>query len=104
MKRAIYTLSVAAMLLCSVQTVSAKENPAKQPTELTAAQQQELQNIKNRVEEIRTMDKSNLTSAERKEIRQELREMKKRADFLGNKVYLSVGALIIIILLLILIF
>lgn len=29
MKRAIYTLSVAAMLLCSVQTVSAKENPAK---------------------------------------------------------------------------
>lgn len=58
--------------------------------------------IKARVEEIKNMDKSMLTSAERKALRKELRVLGKEARNNGG-VYLSVGAIIIIILLLILI-
>jgi hypothetical protein len=56
-----------------------------------------------RVTEIQNMDKTNLTSTERKALKKELREMKETAGGLDQRVYLSVGAIIIIILLLILI-
>lgn len=60
--------------------------------------------IKARVEEIRNMDKSKLTSADRKALRHELRDMNTESKALGNGgIYISLGALIIIILLLILI-
>jgi hypothetical protein len=60
--------------------------------------------MKERVKEIKAMDKSKLTKQERKELRVELRNMNKEARAMGyNGVYISVGALIIIILLLILI-
>ena len=55
------------------------------------------------VEEIKKMDKSDLSRAEKKELRKELRELKSQARAMGGGVYLSVGAIIIIILLLILI-
>lgn len=86
----------------SANTVSASENK-KPKTELTAEQQAQLDRIVNRVEEIRKMDKSHLTRAEKKALRKELREMKEQARILDRGVYLSVGAIIIIILLLIII-
>jgi hypothetical protein len=57
----------------------------------------------DRLDEIKKMDKSNLNSAERKELRKEVREIKTQLKSSGNGVYLSVGAIIIVILLLILI-
>jgi Holliday junction resolvasome RuvABC ATP-dependent DNA helicase subunit len=60
-------------------------------------------NIIKRVTEIQNMDRSALSSSEKKELRKELRQMKKQADGLDKRVYLSIGAIIIIILLLILI-
>jgi hypothetical protein len=60
--------------------------------------------MKERVKEIKAMDKSKMTKQERKALRVELRNMNKEARSMGyNGVYISVGALIIIILLLILI-
>jgi len=59
--------------------------------------------IISRVNEIQAMDKTNLTAGEKKALRKELMGLKKQADGLDSKVYLSVGAIIIIILLLILI-
>lgn len=59
--------------------------------------------ITQRVTEIQNMDKNNLTNAEKKSLRKELKVMKQQAGGLDKKVYLSVGAIIIIILLLILI-
>jgi len=56
-----------------------------------------------RLSEIQSMDKSNLSAGEKKNLRNELKDMKKAADGLNSRVYLSVGAIIIIILLLILI-
>jgi hypothetical protein len=56
-----------------------------------------------RLNEIQAMDKTSLSPGEKKDLTKELMKMKKQADGLDNKVYLSVGAIIIIILLLILI-
>tara|TARA_R110000850_G_scaffold274635_1_gene412454 strand:+ start:88097 stop:88363 length:267 start_codon:yes stop_codon:yes gene_type:complete len=56
----------------------------------------------DRLEEIKEMDKSDLSRSERKELRKEVRSIKKELRSTGNGVYLSVGAIIVIILLLIL--
>jgi len=101
MKKLIYSFALIFMLGLSVNTVSAAAT--KEKVELTAEQKVELQQITNRVEEIRAMDKSNLSRTEKRELRKELKEMKKHARAMGGGIYLSVGAIIIIILLLILI-
>ena len=54
-----------------------------------------------RLQEIRDMDRSNLSRIEKKELRQEVKEIKRSAKS-KNGVYLSVGAIVIIVLLLIL--
>jgi len=102
MKKFIYTLALIFSLGISFNSIQASEK-AKNPTELTAEQSLKLEKIKTRVEEIRDMDKSNLTKTERKALRNELRELKGQARAVSGGVYLSVGAIIIIILLLILI-
>jgi hypothetical protein len=58
------------------------------------------QQIEHRLIEIRNMDRSSLSRAEKKELRKEVKSLKKEAATQG--VYLSIGAIIIIILLLIL--
>lgn len=55
-----------------------------------------------RLEEIKNLDKSNLTRVEKKELRDEVKGIKKGLRATGNGLYLSVGAIIIIVLLLIL--
>lgn len=57
--------------------------------------------IEARLVEIKKMDKSSLTTVEKKELRKEVKDLRKKAT--NNGIYLSVGAVIIIILLLILI-
>jgi Flp pilus assembly protein TadB len=103
MKKFIYSLALIFMLGVSANTVLAADKSEKNKTEMTVEQQAQLKRITERVEEIRSMDKSDLSRAEKKELRKELRELKKQSKALGGGVYLSVGAIIIIILLLILI-
>jgi hypothetical protein len=57
----------------------------------------------SRVTEIQSIDKTNLSAAEKKELKKELLQLKRDGEGLNKRVYLSVGAIIIIILLLILI-
>ncbi|MDP2160321.1 MAG: hypothetical protein Q8K02_07565 [Flavobacterium sp.] len=54
-----------------------------------------------RLDEIKAMDKSELKSPEKKALRKEVRSIKKRLNEIGDGVYLSVGAIIIILLLVI---
>ena len=57
-----------------------------------------------RVNEIKAMDKSSLTSSDRKELRKELRTIKKELkanDGSHGGIYISVGGLLLIIILLI---
>lgn len=63
----------------------------------------EVQRIVDRVNELKEIDRSTLTKAERKDLKNEVRELKDEANAAnGNGVYLSVGAIIVVILLLIL--
>ncbi len=58
--------------------------------------------IISRVNEIQNMDKTSLNENDKAQLRKELKQMKKQAGGLDKRVYLSVGAVIIIILVLIL--
>lgn len=79
--------------------VTAMENK-KMPVESTMTPE-ELQVLIDRLEEIKEMDKSSLTRAEKKELRSELRETKEEIKRNSGGVYLSVGALLLVIILLI---
>jgi len=61
------------------------------------------QQLVQRLKEIRAMDKSELTREERKALRKEVKAIKNELAANHKGVYLSVGAIIIIVLLLILI-
>ncbi|WP_285010573.1 hypothetical protein [Pedobacter faecalis] len=103
MKKFIYSLALVFTLAITADTAYAADKDKKAKTELTAEQKVQLERIKTRVEEIRDMDKSDLSKEERKALRKELKELKQEARAMSGGVYLSVGAIIIIILLLILI-
>ncbi|GEC71431.1 hypothetical protein SAMN05443543_10518 [Flavobacterium flevense] len=79
-------------------TYAAEKPKAETPKEIPA----EVQTMLNRLNEIKEMDKSNLSSSEKKELRTEVKTIKKTLKSSGHGIYLSVGAIIIIILLLIL--
>jgi hypothetical protein len=53
------------------------------------------------LDEIKAMDKSELTRLERKALRVEVREIKSAVRASGNGIYISLGAIIIILLLII---
>ncbi|MEJ2882765.1 hypothetical protein [Pedobacter sp. GR22-6] len=103
MKKVIYSLVLIFTLAISANTVNAADRKEKVKTEMTAEQKIQLKRITDRVEEIKSMDKSDLSKDEKKALRKELKELKREANAMGGGVYLSVGAIIIIILLLILI-
>lgn len=103
MKKLIYSLTLIFMLGIAANPVMAAGTKDKNKTELTAEQQVQFKRLTDRVEEIRQMDKSDLSRTEKKELRKELKELKNQARAMNGGVYLSVGAIIIIILLLILI-
>jgi hypothetical protein len=69
---------------------------------IKAAEQAQADVMITRLNEIKEMDKSNLTRGEKKQLRQETRAIKKNLKDIGQGVYLSAGAIVIIILLLIL--
>ena len=103
MRKLIYTLTTAILLVASAGSASAAVDKAPVKKELTAEQEVQLQRIEQRVQEIKDMDKSNLSRTERKALKKELRDMNKQAAAItSGGIYLSVGALLIVILLLIL--
>lgn len=58
--------------------------------------------LQNRLEEIKAVNKEDLSRAEKKELRREVREIKKELAAVSGGVYLSIGAILLIALLLIL--
>ena len=83
------------------QMLAAEKNPTA-INNTTKEIPAEVKVMLNRLDEIKAMDKSNMTSVEKKELRKEVRAIKTELKSTGNGVYLSVGAIIIVILLLIL--
>jgi hypothetical protein len=98
MKKLIYIALSFFLLTGSINVAQASE---KNKQELTEAQQLRVEQIVKRVEEIRSTDKSNMSRTEKKELRQELTTMKKEANAISNGgVYLSITALLVIIVIL----
>ncbi len=63
---------------------------------------EEVNRSNNRIKEIRSMDKSKMTSAERRELRKEVKENKENVRKNGGVIVISGGTLLLIILLIIL--
>lgn len=98
-----FTMFLSIMFLfTAIAPVAMAKNPKNDKKELTVEEAARVAEIEIRVAEIKAMDLSDLSNEERKDVKEELREMKKEAKNLGGGVYISVGAIIIILLLIIL--
>ena len=72
------------------------------PTNTPHTPESRAMQLQNRLEEIKTIDRRMLSHGEKKALRREVREIKKELAAVGGGVYLSIGAIILIALLLIL--
>ena len=100
MKKTRLYLMMIMLSLGAFTTVNASEKkpttvPSENPSEIPA----EIQVMLNRLEEIKAMDKSELDRYEKKALRKEVRSMKSQIRTSGNGIYITTGALIVILLL-----
>ncbi len=94
------------MTICMLFTFSISEVKAvnSNPNSAVAAKPAETEEVQimiDRLNEIKAMDMSTMTTVQKKELRKEVRTIKQELKAVSG-VYLSIGALLIIILLLIL--
>jgi hypothetical protein len=103
MKKPLLILATAATLIAFTGSPSeAIPFKSKEPKVLTIEESERLLEIESKVLEINEMDLSALSKEERKELKYELKSMEKEAKALrGTGLYISTGALIVIIILLI---
>jgi hypothetical protein len=100
MKKIAYSLSLLMLFLSFVPSAISKEKePEPNKKTLSPEDQARLDQLENRFLEIKAMDFSSMKKSERKEVRKELREINKESKGLGGGVYISTGAIIIILLL-----
>lgn len=102
------TLFIAIMMIftLSATTTFAAKNDLKSTTPVATENKlstEELSQMKNRVEEIRNMDKSEMTSSEKRELRKESKGIKENVRKSGEVIYISGGTLLLIILIIVLI-
>ncbi len=91
------------LVALAIPAISNNEAALVLPTkEVPGSTDPRVQQMVQRLEEIKGMDKSGLSSSEKRSLRKEVKSIKKEMKVVGGGVYLSVGALIIVILLLIL--
>lgn len=97
MKKIIYITLSLFLWVGFTQAAETKEIKA-----LTSAQQVKLNQITARVAEIKKIDQSSLSQEDKKVLKSELMEMKKEARGIsGGGIYISVTALLVIIIILI---
>ncbi len=90
-------LSLVILLSFSSPALAASHPEATAKTDAVTAMR-----LEQRLEAIRGMDKSSLSKDEKKALRKEVKETKKQLAAMSGGVYLSVGAVLLIALLLIL--
>lgn len=99
-------LRIASLFLLMAITLPASSSmiaPASSQTNSASnTENARAQQLQQRLEEIKNIDRSGMTRLEKKSLRKEVKEIKKESKELSGGVYLSVAAIIIIILLLIL--
>jgi Flp pilus assembly protein TadB len=99
MKSKLYLLSLTAVLFFTSMTTNAALVSGNQPSKAVEQTDSRLAEIKQRVEEIRAMDKSQLSKSERRNLRNELKDMKKELRRGEGGIHISTAAIIAAILL-----
>jgi len=105
MKKIIFFTFIMILSLSSSTAFGADKNksadlaPVKSENKLSA---EEVNRLTRRIEEIRDMDKTDMTVMEKRDMRKELKDMKNNVKRNGGVVYIGTGTLILIIILVIL--
>jgi hypothetical protein len=84
---------------------SATNDPVKTstaPAPLSPVEAAKVITLESRLKEIDAMEKSDLDKSEKKELRKEVKSIKHELNAIGDGVYISAGALILILILVIL--
>jgi hypothetical protein len=102
MKRIRLYLMIIMVSIGALTTVNASEkNPTLAPSEIPSEIPPEIKVMLERLEEIKGMDKSELDRLEKKALRKEVRAIQSQIRTSGNGIYITTGALIVILLLII---
>ncbi len=101
MKKITMCIMAALLLLTIIPTqLKAESNPTAISAKTVESAEAKI--LLSRLDEINAMDKSKMSSPLKKQLRKEVRSIKSRLNSLdGGGIYLSVGALIVILILLI---
>ncbi len=102
-KSIIYAIILVFSIGTFASPVMASERNSISRTELPEDAPIEVRIMVDRLHEIKEMDKSQLSRAEKKELREETRAIKSALRATGNGIYISVGALLVIIIIILLI-
>lgn len=92
----VFTLS--STMVFAGKWVAKPADPAKSENKLSEA---EVTSMKNRVEEISNLDKSNMTVAEKRELRKESKEIKESVKKDGGYIYIGGSTILLIVILII---
>ena len=97
---AIFMVLAMVMSIGGFATPTSNEaTPATSPT--NAANEAEMQRLMNRLEEIKAMETENMPRSEKRKYAKEVKHIQKKMNAIGGGVYISAGALIVILILLI---
>lgn len=103
-KKTITACLFAMATILSLGSYAATGTGETTPVSTPAAADPEIQRLTNRLEEIKAMDLENMPRSERRKYAKEVKQIEKRMKAVGGGVYISAGALILIIVLLIILF
>lgn len=99
MKKILAFIMIAGLSLTFVPQSNAAS--ANSTAASTTAEANSAHSLLMRLDEIKTMDKSNLSGAEKKGLRTEVRSIRQQLGNIGGGIYISAGVLILIVILLI---
>ena len=96
-----FALSASTALANNASPKNASDNAATTDKKENRLSDEEVSRMTKRVEEIRDMDKSNLTTAEKRDLRKELKTTRENVKKDGGYIYIGAGTLVLIIVLVI---
>jgi hypothetical protein len=98
----IFSLSASMALASNPDPETTPDNPIAPAKTENKLSEEEIASLTKRVEEIRDMDKTELTAKERRDLRKELRAIKEDVRRQGGYVYVGGGTLLVVLILVLL--
>lgn len=96
-----FSVGTLTVLGATTDRKNAPDKPAVPNKTENKLSEEEMSRLTNRVEEIRDMDKTTMTVKEKRELKNELKAIKKTVNNDGGYVYIGTAALILIIILIV---